>query len=257
MNKNILNQRKLPQESILYPKMSDGVCNAIRSIMHEAIDSGNNKIFIRTNLKRGLPLENINKVAGPFVEAWALEKFEEISDKIGNKYGLVNVEAGKRLDAFDMVLQFKLKELVEYVSANVDSKATAEDILTSGKSPNITSFARIRNEYLSDPDYIFLILSLKHKVFSEKINNDGITNGIMQVTDYHVYDIKYVSTKDLNYNPALGTGQMQIRDIHYVDEERKTAEQFIKMIDDKYIKSNGLKLWVKLAQKNEWLKSIT
>lgn len=255
MNKDILKRRKLPKESALYPKMSDGVCGAIREIIKEAIDSGNNKIFIRTNLKRGLPLENINKVAGPFVEAWALEKFEEISDKVGNKYGLVNVEAGKRLDPFDMILQFKLKNVDDYVSVNVDSKATAEDILTSGKSPNITSFARIRNEYLDDPDYIFLVLSLKHKVFSEKIDDDGITNGIMQITAYHVYDIKYVSAKDLNYNPALGTGQMQIKDIHYVDEERKTVEQFIKMIDNKYIKSKGLKPWIKLAEKFDWLKS--
>jgi len=95
----------------------------------------------------------------------------------------------------------------DYISANVDSKATAEDIVNSGKSPNITSFARIRNEYINDPDYIFLILSLKHKVFSEKADGNGITNGIMQVTDYHVYDIKYVSARDFNYNPALGTGQ--------------------------------------------------
>jgi hypothetical protein len=254
MNNDILKKRKFPKESKLYPKMSDGVCIAIRKIIQDAISNGNNKIFIRTNLKRGLPLENINKVAGPFVEAWALEKFEEISDKIGNKYGLVNVEAGKRLDPFDMILQFKLKGIDDYVSANVDSKATSEDILTSGKSPNITSFARIRNEYLDDPDYIFLILSLKHKVFSEKADNDGITNGIMQVTAYHVYDIKYVSSKDLNYNPALGTGQLQIRDIHYVDEQKKTAEQFIKMIDDKYIKSKGLKSWVKLAEKYQWTK---
>jgi len=254
MNNDILKKRKLPKESALYPKMSDGVCGVIREIMKGAIDTGNNKIFIRTNLKRGLPLENINKVAGPFVEAWALEKFEEISDRVGNEYGLVNVQAGKRLDAFDMVLQFKLKDIDDYISANVDSKATAEDILTSGKSPNITSFARIRNEYLDDPDYIFLVLSLKHKVFSEKVDGNGITNGIMQVNVCHVYDIKYVSAKDLNYNPALGTGQMQIRDIHYVDEERKTAEQFIKMIDKKYINSKGLKPWLKLAEKYKWIK---
>jgi hypothetical protein len=254
MNNDILKKRKLPKETSLYPKMSDGVCRAIRAIMQEAIDSNNNKIFIRTNLKRGLPLENINKVAGPFVEAWVLERFEEISDKVGNRYGLVNVEAGKRLDPFDMILQFKLKGINDYVSANVDSKATAEDILTSGKSPNITSFARIRNEYLEDADYIFLILSLKHKVFCEKADNDGITNGIMQVAAYHVYDIKYVSSKDLNYNPALGTGQLQIRDIHYVEEEKKTTEQFVKMIDKKYIKSKGLKPWIKLAEKHQWIK---
>lgn len=255
MNSNSLNNRKLPKESPMYPKMSDGVCGAIRAIMEDAITNGNNKIYIRTNLKKGLPLENINKVAGPFVEAWALEKFEEISDKVGNKYGLINVEAGKRLDPFDMILQFKVKGIEDYVSANIDSKATAEDIVTAGRSPNITSFARIRNEYLEDADYIFLILSLKHKVFSEKADENGITNGIMQINVYRVYDIKYVSAKDLNYNPALGTGQLQIRDIHYVDEERKTTEEFIKMIDDKYIRSKGLKQWIKLAKQFEWIKS--
>lgn len=254
MINNILKKRKLPKEAKNYPKLSDSICETIREMMKKAIDDDNNKIIIRTNLKRGLPLENINKVAGPFVEAWALERFEEISDNVGNKYGLVNVEAGKRLDAFDMVLQFKIKG-DEYVSANVDSKSTSEDILTSGKSPNITSFARIRNEYINDPDYIFLILSLKHKVFSEKVDSEGITNGIMQINDYRVYDIKYVSVKDLNYNPALGTGQLQIKDIHYVDKEKKTTEEFIKMIDSKYIKSKGITPWIKLANQYDWLKS--
>jgi len=155
MSNKIFKDLKLPKESPLYPKMSDGVCGAIRDIMQEAMSTGNNKIFIRTNLKYGLPLENINKIAGPFVEAWAFEKFEEISDKVGNKYGLVNVEPGKRLDAYDMVLQFKLKSIDDYVSANVDSKSTSEDIVTSGKSPNITSFARIRNEYLDESKLYF------------------------------------------------------------------------------------------------------
>ena len=76
----------------------------------------------------------------------------------------------------------------------------------------------------------------------------------MQINDYRVYDIKYVSAKDLNYNPALGTGQLQIRDIHYVDEERKTTEEFVKMIDDKYIKSKGMTAWLKLAKRHDWIK---
>ena len=205
MEVNPLNNRKLPKESLVYPKISGEVCISIRDIIKNTILNKDNKIFIRTNLKQGLPLENINKIAGPFIEAWALEKFKELSDQSGNRYGLVNVEAGKKLDTYDMILQFKLKTISEYVSANVDVKSTAEDIVTAGKNPNITSFARIRNEYLDDPDYIFLILSLKYKVFSEKADKEGITNGVMQVNDYYVYDIKYVSKKDLNYNPALGT----------------------------------------------------
>lgn len=95
---------------------------------------------------------------------------------------------------------------------------------------------------------------MRHKVFSEKADKEGITNGIMQVNGCHVYDIKYVSSKDLNYNPALGTGQLQIRDIHYVEEERKTSKDFIIMIDNKYIKSKGLNAWKKLAAHYNWIK---
>jgi hypothetical protein len=62
---------KIPIESIDYPESSEYVVNRISIIMRDSIETGKNRIFINTNLKRGLPLENINKVAGPFVEAWA------------------------------------------------------------------------------------------------------------------------------------------------------------------------------------------
>lgn len=246
---------KIPKQSADYDQMSDFVLSRIGSIIGDAIKAGDNKIFIRTNLKRGLPLENINKVAGPFVEAWALEKFEAIGDDKDNKYDLIHVEAGKRLDPFDIILQFKKKnQKAGYVSANIDVKATAEDIKSAGKSPNITSYERIRNEYLDDPDYIFIVLSLKHKVYSEKGDEAGITYGIMEVTAYSAYDLKYVGAKDLNYNPALGTGQLQIRDIHYVEITKRTTWEFLKMLDKKYIKSRGETSWKKMARKNEWIK---
>jgi hypothetical protein len=246
---------KIPQESTDYPESSAYVVGKISAIMQQSIGNGSNRIFIRTNLKRGLPLENINKVAGPFVEAWALEQFEEIAADAGNAYELINVQAGKRLDPFDIVLQFKRKlDAESYLSANVDVKATAEDIKTSGKSPNITSFARIRSEYIEDPDYIFIILSLKHRVYGERDALTGMTNGIMEVVSHAVYDLKYISAADLNYNPALGTGQLQIRDIHYVDIEHRTTWEFLQMLDAKFIKSKGSTAWLELARKHEWIK---
>ncbi len=223
--------------------------------MTQAIATGNNQIFIHTNLKRGLPLENINKVAGPFVEAWAHEQFELICNEAENQYELIHVQAGKRLDPFDIVLQFKRKKNSSaYFSANVDVKATAEDIATSGKSPNITSYQRIRNEYLLDPDYLFVVLSLKHRVYSEKEEATGMTKGIMEVVSHSEYDLKYISSADLNYNPALGTGQLQIRDIHYVDLEKRSTWEFLKLLDKKYIRSKGKAAWLKLARQNEWIK---
>jgi hypothetical protein len=246
---------KIPQESADYPASSDYVVQRISAIMQRSIDTGNNRIFIHTNLRRGLPLENINKVAGPFVEAWALEQFDEIVGESGNEYALINVQAGKRLDPFDIVLQFKRKHnTMDYISANVDVKATAEDIKTSGKSPNITSFARIRSEYIEDADYVFVILSLKHRVYGERDASTGMTNGIMEVVSHAVYDLKYISAADINYNPALGTGQLQIRDIHYVDTERRTTWEFLQMLDAKFIKSQGKAAWLELARKHEWIK---
>ncbi|MGB8226512.1 MAG: hypothetical protein WCE45_06590 [Sedimentisphaerales bacterium] len=246
---------KKPKENPDYPEWSKYVVGRISQIVENAIKSGNNRIFIHTNLKLGLPLENINKVAGPFVEAWALEQFQGVASEVGNKYELVNVEAGKRLDPFDIILQFKRKhDSSEYLSANVDVKATAEDIVTSGRSPNITSYARIRTEYVDDPDYIFVILSLKHKVYGEKDTVSGMTNGIMEVVSYSVYDLKYISKSDISYNPALGTGQLQIRDIHYVDIETRTTWDFIRILDAKFIKSKGEAAWAKMAQKHGWVK---
>lgn len=243
---------KIPQERPDYRECSEFVVEHIGTIMRDAIEGGRNRIFIRTNLKRGLPLENINKVAGPFVEAWAVEQFELIADDPKNRYRLINVQAGKRLDPFDIVLQFKRKG-GSYTSANVDVKATAEDIVNAGKSPNITSFARIRTEYLDDPDYLFIILSLKHRVYSEK-GVEGMTNGIMEVTAYAVYDLKYVSAADLSYNPALGTGQIQIRDNQYVTIERRSTWEFVQMLDAKCIRSKGEEEWLRLARKHEWIK---
>jgi len=184
-----------------------------------------------------------------------MEQFEMIADNAENIYQLIHAESGRRLDPFDIVLQFKIKNRTEYVSADVDVKATAEDIASSGKSPNITSYARIRSEYVNDPDYIFIVLSLKHKVFSERFPETGMTNGVMEVVSYSVYDLKYISERDLSYNPALGTGQLQIRDIHYVDIVNRTAWEFCQMLDAKFIRSRGEDAWLKMATKYQWIKT--
>ncbi len=245
---------KSPEETPGYKTWSDFVRLQISRIIETSIEEGTNKIYIHTNLK-SLPLENINKVAGPFVEAWALELFESIVDNEGNEYKLINVEAGRRLDAFDIILQFKReKEKPEYITSHLDVKATAEDIATSGRSPNIISYARIRNEYLEDPDYIFIVLSLKHRVYSEKNKETKMVQGTMEVVTFSVYDLKYVSSKDLNYNPALGHGQLQIRDIHYITEEIRTVAEFVRLLDEKYIKAHGKEKWLELAKKNGWIK---
>ena len=248
---------KIPVESDDYYEASSFITKTIEGILEETINKGENKIIINTNLKNGLPMENINKIAGPIVEAWAAELFESISQNNGNKWDLIHSEACPRLGMADIILQFKKTTTFgSVITANVDSKATAEDLENSGKSPNITSFARIRSAYVEDADFIFVILSLKHKVFCQKNAQTGLVDSIMEVVKYNAYDIKYISAPDISYNPALGTGQLQIRDIHYVNLEKRTTWEFCQMLDAKYLssKKHSFNDWLDLATKNGWIK---
>jgi hypothetical protein len=248
---------KVPVETEDYEECSAFVIKAIEEIIAEAIEKGDNKIIINTNLRLGLPMENINKIAGPFVEAWALETFAKVNEDTENRFQLINVEAKERLYKADIILQFKkVRKVQTSVTGEVDVKATAEDIESSGKSPNITSYAVIRTAYIKDPDYIFIILSLKHKVYSKRNEETKLMDGIMEVVAYNAYDIKYLSAADISYNPALGTGQIQIRDIHYVTITKRTTWEFCQLLDKKYLNSTrkSFEDWLLLAEKNGWIK---
>lgn len=247
---------KKPKQSDDYNDCSKFIVSSIEGIMKSAMDSGRNKIVINTNLKLGIPMENVNKIAGPFVEAWAIEVFSETLEDENNKYSLINVEGGERLNMADVILQFKKeRKRSSAVTGNVDVKATSKDIPNSGKSPNITSFARIRSAYVEDADYVFIILSIKHRVYSSRDEETSMMMGVMEVVDFNAYDLKLISDRDISYNPALGTGQIQIRDIHYVDLVDRTTWEFFEMLDRKFIASKkGYQQWLEYAQKNNWIK---
>lgn len=82
---------KIPQESDDYSESSVFAIQSIEKKIENAILRGENKIIINTNLKLGLPMENINKIAGPFVEAWACETFVNIVENPNNEWNLINV----------------------------------------------------------------------------------------------------------------------------------------------------------------------
>jgi hypothetical protein len=101
-------------------------------------------------------------------------------------------------------------------------------------------------------------LSLKHKVHSEKDAQSEMMKGIMEVVHFNAYDLKYLSEMDISYNPALGTGQIQVRDIHYVSIEQRSTWEFCQLLDKKCIASKkGYQEWLLLAQKYGWLKNET
>lgn len=246
---------KIPIESDTYEEDSAFVIKQITGILDERKRAGDDKIIINTNLVSGLPLENINKIAGPMIEAWAGEVFAGVRDNRDNEYDLIHVEVQERHSMADVVLQFRKSGRV--LTGNIDVKATANDILHSGKGPNITSFARIRTAYVTDPDFMFIILSIKHRVYSERNRATGLIDGIMEIADYHAYDLKYISDADINYNPALGTGQLQIKDIHYVTYQYRTTWEMCQLLDQKYLHSSrrSIEDFYREARKNKWIKN--
>ena len=79
--------------------------------------------------------------------------------------------------------------------------------------------------------------------------------GVMEVVDFNAYDLKYLSATDLSYNPALGTGQIQVRDIHYVTIIKRTTWEFCQLLDRKFLASKkGYNQWLEYAKKNNWIK---
>ena len=246
---------KIPVESPSYPSDSEFVVQQIRTVLQTRIASGENCVFLNTNLRQGLPLENINKIAGPMLEAWVFEVFWDVLENPANAYRLIHAEAQPRLGMSDIVLQFQKTEL-QFLTGNVDVKATAEDIPQAGKAPNITSFSRIRTAYVEDPDFLFVILSIKYRAYSRRNVQAATLEGILEVVDCNACDLKYLSERDLIYNPALGTGQLQIRDIHYVTPCVRTTWEFCQMIDKKFLNSSKRTLedWLAEARRNHWIK---
>lgn len=245
---------KIPVESATYKEDSEFVIAQMKKILDKQIASGDNKIIMNTNLRMGLPLENINKIAGPMLEAWAGEVFSGIRDDLNNQYHLINVEAQERLGMADIILQFKKESTA--LTGNVDVKATSIDIDNSGKSPNITSFARIRTAYVKNPDFMFIILSIKHKVYVKRNKDTSLMDGIMEAVDHNEYDLKYISDSDISYNPALGTGQIQIKDIHYITYQYRTTWEMYQLLDKKYLHSSKRTIedFVNQAKKDGWIK---
>lgn len=252
--KEYSDKMKWPKEDSHYQQNSERNIKLINTMVQNKFDKGENKIVLNTNIKGSFPLNNINKLAAPLIESWAAEVFQDVNKDKNNIYNLVNVEVGtRRTDLADIILQFNLKD--NFSTTDIDVKSTVDTIKNSGKGPNITSFAKIRSAYVKDPDFMFVILSIRYHAVS--ITEDtGNATGILQLNDFHSYDFKYLSKNDFSINPALGKGQIQIKDIHYVNITPRTSEELVRLLDDKYISSSKhtFEGWLREAKKNKWIK---
>lgn len=103
---------------------------------------------------------------------------------------------------------------------------------------------------------MFIILSVKHKVYSERNKSTELIDGVMEITDYNAYDLKFIGESNLTYNPALGTGQIQVKDIHYVSVQYRTTWEMCQLLDRKYLHSSRRTIddFYREAVRHKWLK---
>lgn len=82
---------KIPYESPEYSAISRDVISRILKELNSALNTGKREIILSTNLKQGIPLGNIHLLAGPMIEAWFGELFQEICQNPGNVMRLKSV----------------------------------------------------------------------------------------------------------------------------------------------------------------------
>lgn len=104
---------------------------------------------------------------------------------------------------------------------------------------------------------LFLIFSIKYSVNKETTGDDGYSTDKLIIKNFNIYDFKFIADNELSYNPALGTGQIQIKDIHNVKIKQRNVDDLLRLLDTKYLNSSKRTFsdFRKLAVKNKWLDS--
>jgi len=128
---------------------------------------------------------------------------------------------------------------------------------SAGKGSNLTSYRKIRPYYVSNPKAVFLILAIKHQYYVDRQNELDIA-GVhvpdtgFEIVAFNIFDLKLVHSHELRFNKRMGD-QFQIKDSGAVTQvEDRTTDQFIQLIDQKYIEAYDRETWIALAQRYGW-----
>lgn len=193
-------------------------------------DEVKNKLIIKTNLECGIPTKDIHKIAGPLLDEWVFEKLKSISKNNSNEYGIIDVISKDSSSLEDIAIKIKLNNIVYDVLIDVKT-ASLEKGDNAGKGSNLTSYRKIRPHYASNPNSIFLILSIKHNAYF----SDGKREGLI-ILGCNTFDLKLVKESELKLNTSMGD-QFQITNSMNVTQVNRTTDEFIKLLDTAYSKA--------------------
>ena len=214
-----------------YYEKSQMIQDTLKEAFEEILSSSNTdltRITIKTNLKCGLPTKDIHKIAGPLIDQWVVERLEDIASNPDNTYGISNVQSKGSSSLEDIRISMKVNGVNQEILIDVKS-ASLDKGNNAGKGSNLTSFRKIRPFYESNPDAIFLILSVKHQTYLQS----GIIEGL-ELKNINLFDLKLVHSDELKFNTSMGD-QFQISNSMNVTQVDRSSDQFIDLIDEKYL----------------------
>lgn len=211
----------------MYYKLSMTIQEKLLAAMNSFVDSNDNKIIIKTNLKCGIPTKDIHKIAGPLIDQWVFEKLESISKTPNNPYGIIDVQSKCSSSLEDIFITISIDNTIYDVLIDVKS-ASLEKGDNAGKGSNLTSFRKIRPHYNNNPNSTFLILSIKHDAYFTNDIREGL-----QIIGCNIFDLKLVNEDELKLNTSMGD-QFQISNSMKVNQKKRTTDEFLALIDAKY-----------------------
>lgn len=210
-----------------YDKSIEIQNNLISAMNNFILDENKNKLIIKTNLECNIPTKDIHKIAGPLLDEWVLEKLKCISKNSSNEYGIIDVVGKDSSSLEDIAIKMKINNTIYNVLIDVKT-ASLEKGDNAGRGSNLTSYRKIRPHYASNPDSIFLILSIKHNAYFSEGKREGLV-----ILGCNVFDLKLVKDNELKLNTSMGD-QFQISNSMNVTQVNRSTEEFIKLLDLSY-----------------------
>lgn len=188
-----------------------------------------NKVQIETNLECNVPVKDIHKIAGPFIDEWVCETFRGAQREDEHIKRVVSKESSSLEDIF-ITLEIEGKMIDILIDVKSASLAKGNN---AGKGSNLTSFRKIRPFYVHNPSALFYILSIEHK----NLIKDDTCHGF-ELVGCNIFEMKCIASNELMLNTSMGD-QFQISNSMCVTQIDRTTEEFIKLIDDMFADKYG------------------
>lgn len=218
------------KESSDYQAYSELVIRHFRRIIKNRITKKQNNIKFNITLKIGLSNNNVDRFGEDIVKAWLYEILKE-DKELDSKSS--NIRRTEKQTVADILLQFKISNIHIINQEVLMDVKTSSNMSKDNKILNIISFERLRSSYTNNPDYLFIIIFLKYKIQIKKESEKKNFFVNIDVTDFEIFDLKFISDFVIKFSGSSNIGQIQIKNENNTSIIYRTTSEFCEMLDKK------------------------